>query len=183
MKTLILFSFMCAMNPIMLVDFTKQSSLEDWYVVNDGVMGGLSEGEMFINEDGNALFQGAVRLENNGGFTSIRHRFARKEIKGKTHISIRVKGDGKRYQFRVKSELNDWHSYIYYFETSGEWETIEIPMKEMYPSFRGRKLPMPNFDVEYLNEVSILIANYKAESFQLEIDHIQLKSIENLKRS
>ncbi|MEM9824576.1 MAG: CIA30 family protein, partial [Bacteroidota bacterium] len=111
----------------LLFDFNEECNLDQWRVVNDGVMGGLSQGTLNLNEKGHAVFAGQVSLDNNGGFTSIRHRFDQKSIKGASQIVLRLKGDGKRYQFRVKSKSNDWHSYIYYFKTSGEWETIVVP--------------------------------------------------------
>jgi len=114
-------------------------------------------------------------LENNGGFSSIRYSVNTIDVKGKTHCKIKLKGDGKRYQFRIKTSQNDRHSYIQYFETSGEWETISIPLSDMYPTFRGRQLDMPNYPIEHLEEVAFLIANSKAESFQLELDCIELE--------
>jgi NADH dehydrogenase [ubiquinone] 1 alpha subcomplex assembly factor 1 len=85
-----------------------------------------------------------------------------------------VKGDGKNYQFRVKGKSRDYYSYITSFETSGEWEEIDIKLKDLYPSFRGRKLDQPNYSGESLEEVTFLIANYKNESFELLIDKIEL---------
>jgi hypothetical protein len=65
--------------------------------------------------------------------------------------------------------------YIYNFKTSGNWQTITIPLSEMVPSFRGRKLDMPNYPAKVLEEVVILISNKKAERFSLEIDKITLE--------
>jgi NADH dehydrogenase [ubiquinone] 1 alpha subcomplex assembly factor 1 len=45
----------------------------------------------------------------------------------------------------------------------------------MVPSFRGRKLDMPNYPAKVLEEVVILISNKKAERFSLEIDKITLE--------
>ncbi len=161
-------------SPLEIFNFSKESQLENWYVVDDGVMGGLSQGQMYINEDGNAVFFGDVSLKNNGGFSSIRHSFKSMDIDGYTKAQIRVKGDGKRYQFRIKTDENHYHSYIQYFETSGEWETIELELDQLYPSFRGMELDMPNFPAESMEQISFLIANYKEESFRLEIDYLKL---------
>ena len=125
---------------MIIFNFDTDSNLSNWYVVDDGVMGGRSQGNFFLNDEGHGIFQGNVSLENNGGFSSVRYRFAPKAVEGYTTCVIRLKGDGKRYQFRLKSEVYDRHSYISYFETTGEWQSIEIPLAEMYPTFRGRRL-------------------------------------------
>ncbi|MCR9286340.1 MAG: CIA30 family protein [Bacteroidetes bacterium] len=158
--------------PMQLFDFARGSDLSGWNVVDDVVMGGRSDGRFKINEEGNGLFYGDVSLENYGGFSSIRYRIEQREVSDFKVCKIRLKGDGKRYQFRVKTDRYDRHSYIYYFETSGLWETIEIPLEDMYPTFRGRRLNMPNYPVVGLEEITFLIANKKAESFQLELDWI-----------
>jgi len=158
-----------------IVDFTPQSELRDWFVVDDVVMGGRSDGGLYLNEGGHAVFEGKVSLENNGGFSSIRHRFEQKQVAAYSKIVIRLKGDGKRYQFRVKPSIYDRHAYISYFETTGDWQTIELSLAEMYPTFRGRKLDMPNFSSQLMEEIAFLIANKKNETFRLELDRIELQ--------
>lgn len=158
-----------------LFDFNKDCDLNNWYIMDDVVMGGRSEGNFSINKEGNGVFSGTVSLENNGGFSSLRYAFSAKDIQGQQYCKIRLKGAKKRYQFRVKSSSQDRHAYIHYFETSGDWETISIPLAEMYPSFRGRRLDMDNFPIEQLAEISFLVGNKKAESFELELDWIRLE--------
>lgn len=170
-----MFSALMMVNNFTLFDFNNNSNLSNWTVIDDGVMGGRSNGNFKINDDGFGMFYGKVSLENNGGFSSVRYRFETINAKSYNKVVLHLKGDGKRYQFRVKSNKNDRHSYIYYFQSSINWETIEIPLKEMYPTFRGQKLRMPNFKGEAMEEIAFLIANSKAEDFQLEIDKIELK--------
>ena len=55
-----------------LFDFDSEEKSGQWYIVNDGVMGGISESEITLNDDGTATFRGDVSLENNGGFASVR---------------------------------------------------------------------------------------------------------------
>lgn len=161
---------------IEIVDFNKDSDLSDWYIVDDGVMGGRSDGNMIIDEDGHAKFYGTVSLENYGGFTSARMQFDTKDISAFAICKIRLKGDGKNYQFRTKSNLYQRHSYIYEFSTSGEWEEIRIPLKELYPSFRGRKLAMENYPKKELAEIVFLIANKRNEEFAILLDRITLEN-------
>lgn len=163
------------MNPITLFDFDKNCDFTDWFIVNDGVMGGLSSSNFSLNEQGNGVFAGDVSLENNGGFASLRYSFDQLEIDSYQKLVIRLKGDGKRYQLRLKPNSKDYHSYITHIETSGEWQEVELVLTDFYPSFRGRKLEMPNFEGEYLEDFGILIANKQAEQFNLEIDWIELR--------
>lgn len=88
---------------------------------------------------------------------------------------IHLKSDGKRYQFRAKTNKDDQQAYISYFETSGEWQTIEITLSALEPFFRGRKLNMPNFSAVELEEVGFMIGNKVNENFQLVIDKIILE--------
>ncbi len=154
--------------------FNKQSKLDNWILVNDVVMGGQSISSFTLNDKGHGVFQGKVSLENNGGFASLRYRYENSDIQSFNSIAIRLKGDGLQYQFRVKSKKYDRQSYIYYFQTSGKWEWIEIPLGEMYPSWMGRTLKMPNYPGQTMEEIGILIGNKKPEEFHLEIDQILL---------
>lgn len=160
---------------MVIFDFNATTQPTAWRVVDDGVMGGLSAGEFEVDENGNGRFYGTVSLENNGGFSSLRHQFATTVTSNYTTVVLRVKGDGKNYQFRLKKSTNDYYSYVYTFATSGKWETIEIPFEQFYPSFRGTTLDMPNYAPSQLEEVTFLIANKVAEDFELEIDKIELK--------
>lgn len=163
-----------AMTTQLLFDFNKDSNLKSWRIIDDGVMGGRSNGSFGLTSDGYGVFEGHVSLENNGGFSSVRHEFAQVGVEEKTNVTIRLKGDGKVYQFRVKADSGKEYSYIITFQTSGQWETIEIPLSTMYPSYRGRKLDRPNFAHQHIEEIVFLIGNGKAENFKLMIDKIEL---------
>ena len=158
-----------------IVEFNSLSKLTGWYIVNDAVMGGRSESGFFLNQEGNAIFKGFVSLENNGGFSMVKHIFTTTDVKKHSKIVLKLKGDGKRYQFRIKSNTNELHSYVTHFLTTGDWQVIEIPLSELYPAFRGRKLDLPNYPAEQLEEIAILIGNKRAENFELEIKWISLK--------
>ena len=163
------------MNAQLIFDFDMNSDLRDWIIVDDVVMGGRSLGSFKLNEDGYGAFEGSISLENNGGFSSVRYRFNKINVERYSKAVIRLKGDGKKYQFRVKDKSANYYSYITYFQTSGEWQEIEIPLNEMYPSFRGRKLDLPNFAHDHIEEITFLIANKKTEEFKLLIDKIELR--------
>ncbi|MCK0146525.1 CIA30 family protein [Arenibacter sp. F26102] len=166
--------FMTLMTSKIIFDFNKDSNIKEWRIVNDGVMGGLSVGSFTLSPDGHGLFAGKISLENNGGFSSVRYRFDRLQVTTDSYISIQLKGDGKKYQFRVKDDSGNYYSYITTFPTSGEWEEIKISLRDMYPSFRGRKLNQPNFSTDHIEEIVFLIGNKRPENFKLLIDKIVL---------
>jgi NADH dehydrogenase [ubiquinone] 1 alpha subcomplex assembly factor 1 len=149
-----------SMQAQVIFDFNKKSDLQDWIIVDDVVMGGRSSSTFKLDKDGLGVFEGNISLENNGGFSSLRYRFLKRTIK---------------YQFRIKSNGGDYYFYITSFLTSGEWQEIVIPLKDMYPSFRGRRLNQPNFSDNSIEEITFLIGNKKNERFKLMIDKIVLE--------
>ena len=161
-------------NPL-IFDFNKKSDIQNWRIVDDVVMGGRSSGNFRLNAEGHGVFEGEISLENNGGFSSVRFGFEKILIKDNTKINIKLRGDGKNYQFRIKSNTGDYYSFVSPFSTSGEWQEIEIPLKDMYPSFRGRRLDLSNFSSDSFEELTFLIGNEKNEKFELVIDKIDLK--------
>ena len=161
-------------NDFILFDFNKENETDNWTVINDVVMGGQSEANFRISSEGYGVFSGVVSLENSGGFSSVRYRFESLDVTKYKKVVLKLKGDGKAYQFRLKSDLSHAHSYVKHFQTSGKWESIEIDFKDMHPRFRGRALDMPNYSGKMMTEIAFLIANKKAEAFRLEIDEISL---------
>ena len=158
-----------------IVDFSKDSNLRGWEVEDDVVMGGRSKGMFSVNPEGHAVFSGNVSLENNGGFSSVQYYFDPLDVTPYRAAHIRLKGDGKRYQFIVKSAETDRHHYVYEFRTGNDWETVEIPLAEMYPAYRGKRLDIPDYPGRTMAQIRFLIANKKPESFSLEIDKIWLE--------
>jgi hypothetical protein len=158
-----------------IFDFSQEADLQGWEIQDDVVMGGVSQGRFTINEEGHGVFSGNVSLENDGGFSSFQYNFGPVDVSAYRAICLRIKSDGKPYQLRVESEKNVRHGYAYDFETSGDWQVIEIPFDQMYAIRHGDRLDLPNYPGQTLAQVQILIGNGKAETFQLEIDKIWVK--------
>lgn len=158
-----------------LFSFTEEKNTKDWKIVDDGVMGGLSQGQFFLNKHNNAVFEGKISLKNNGGFSSVQYTCGKLDVEKFSTFVLRVKGDGNPFQFRVKNSLNERHSYIYEFATTGEWQIIKIKMSAMKPQFRGNALSLPNYAGKSLEQITFLFGNKKAEHFKLEIDEIAME--------
>ena len=175
-NALILFLIMNTFQtPSLIFNFEPGVSIKGWTVVDDRVMGGRSEGNFEVNSEGLGVFEGYVTTENNGGFSSLRYNFEGLKTAGFTSVILKLKGDGKSYQFRLKGSDNQRHSYIYSFKTSGEVQEISIPLKDFIPSFRGYTLDIPNFNANKIEEIAFLIGNKTKENFRLEIESISLK--------
>lgn len=170
LATIILF-----MSTNLIYDFGKNSALNDWRIVDDVVMGGQSNGKFSISKDGHGVFEGSVSLENNGGFSSVQRQFKKINTSENSKVLIRLKGDGKEYQFRIKDQTRSYYSYITTFKTSGEWQTIEIKLSDLYPSYRGRRLNLANYKASSFEEIVFLIGNGKNETFKLMLDKIEIE--------
>jgi NADH dehydrogenase [ubiquinone] 1 alpha subcomplex assembly factor 1 len=155
--------------------FSTQTNIREWLIVNDGVMGGISKSSLVLTNAGHGRFAGHVSMANNGGFASIQLNTTIKLVEEKKFIVLRIKGDGKRYEFRLKGDNSQSESYVQQFDTSGEWENIKLEISKFYPQYRGRKLNIPNFNFKNIEELSFLIANKQEEDFELLIDWIGLE--------
>jgi len=175
MKLLVTTVIVLIIKSQLFFDFNHNTNIGDWKIVDDVVMGGRSNGKFNIDSDGNGVFSGDVSLENNGGFSSVRYQFAKINTTKDSKVIIRLKGDGKEYQFRIKNNRNTYYSYITSFKTNGDWENISIHLKDLYPSFRGQTMNIPNFAGNSIEEIVFLIGNKKNESFALVLDKIDIE--------
>jgi NADH dehydrogenase [ubiquinone] 1 alpha subcomplex assembly factor 1 len=155
--------------------FTTQTKVSEWRIVNDGVMGGISKSSLLLSDSGHGQFSGQVSLANNGGFASIQLNKTIKLMDENKFIVLRVKGDAKAYEFRLKGRISQSESYVHQFNTTGEWENIKLPLSDFYPQYFGRKLNRPNFNFKSIEQLSFLIANKQEEDFKLLIDWIALE--------
>lgn len=176
MKTLILtLTLFAFMTSITIFQFSNNSNLDNWQIVDDVVMGGKSNGNFQLNKDGHAVFSGDVSLENNGGFSSVQYTFNALDITNYKTVCIKLKGDGNNYQFRLKKDQNDYYSYKKEFNTNGDWQTIKLQLASLQPTYRGRSLDIPNFNSNSIEQLTFLIANKKPQSFKLVLDKIWLE--------
>jgi monofunctional biosynthetic peptidoglycan transglycosylase len=158
-----------------LFDFTTTTNSPAWQIVNDDVMGGVSTSRFEISTNG-AVFSGAVSLENNGGFASVRSSSVRRDLSGCDAFVIRVRGDGRRYKFTVRTETGfDTPVYQCAFTTRrGEWEEHRLPFKDFAPTFRGRVLTdVPPLNPAKVSSLGFLISDKHDGAFKLELAWIK----------
>ncbi len=154
-----------------IYDFARGD--DPWPSINDGVMGGVSTGEM-VAEPGCVSFRGTVSFDNNGGFASVRSRPEVRDLSAFDGIVVRLRGDGHRYGLRLRtSEAFDGVSYQAVIEPpAGEWTDIAVPFSDFRPVFRGRELPdHPPLDPSGITTFGFMIARQEGP-FRLDIDSI-----------
>lgn len=161
------------MSMVNLCDFTALTS--GWYVVNDGVMGGVSQGALEMLPTGSMLFSGNLSLENNGGFSSCRLDLEPTDLSDFDGITLRVRGDGRRYGFSIRAHGRfDWINHRSWFiTTTEEWREIQIPFNEFRPEFRGRPVAQnPHLDTTAIQSIGFIIADGLEGSFWLEVERV-----------
>ena len=160
----------------MLINFTDANETLRWLAINDGVMGGVSQSCIKPSPLATGLFSGQLSLENNGGFASIRRRADDYNLVGSVGIRLNVKGDGRTYQFRVKTdEQLDGITYRSLFTTDAQqWQIITLPFAGFCPSFRGKPVPdAPALRPEHIKQLGFLLADKQPGAFYLEIAKIE----------
>ncbi|MGC3874163.1 CIA30 family protein [Halomonas sp. GXIMD04776] len=154
-----------------LIDFQNPEESTHWSPINDDVMGGVSESEMRA-EQGIGVFAGSVSLDNGGGFASVRREPQDFRLTGHTGLRVEVRGDGRRYQLRLRTHrLFGGAAYRAFFQPpAGEWQRIALSWEAFEPVFRGRVLEdVPALMPGDIQQIGLLIADRRAGPFRLEI--------------
>ncbi|THH41423.1 CIA30 family protein [Neolewinella litorea] len=156
--------------------FSTSSDASEWEVQDDTVMGGRSKGNFEVSRQGVGRFHGHVSLENDGGFSSINHTLDQPiEPEGTDRFVLRVKGDGKVYQFRVMADEDQEFTHYGEFKTTGEWQTVEMSFDEMTAIHHGEPVDVPNYEGDRVAVIDFLIANGEEQDFELLIQSVGVK--------
>ncbi|NBB79342.1 MAG: CIA30 family protein [Verrucomicrobia bacterium] len=161
-----------------LRNFSLNGQEPAWQAQNDGVMGGVSTGQARIIE-GTLLFSGELSLENNGGFAQIYSPAERSDFSAFSKVRLRVKGDGRTYQFRLATDDRFRGSRIAYrgeFETAqDQWIEVSIPLSAFQPSHHGRDLSGPPIDLSSIRQIAFLLGDGVPGPFALKVEWIGLE--------
>lgn len=180
-KSIVMLVFVLTVSPLMadekdriLFKFDNAEAAKLWQTVNDGVMGGRSDGRFKINEEKNMEFFGTLSLENNGGFASVRARGIGLGLEKGDSIVARIRGDGREYNFDLYAQN---YSFRQSFKTKkGEWVEITLPLDNLVATWRGRVYPNQKLDLSKVNGLGILLGDKKPGPFKLEVEWIKVVS-------
>ena len=158
----------------LITDFTENSANLGWYVVNDNVMGGRSDGDFSVQQ-GELHFAGRTNTDG-GGFSSIRTDAAPLDLSRHAGIRVTVLGDGRRYTWRLSTDARVYGrplSYWASFETvDGEWRTVDIPFSSFVPRFRGAVLNGPPLDTARIKGMGLMIYDGRDGPFEIRLTSV-----------
>jgi NADH dehydrogenase [ubiquinone] 1 alpha subcomplex assembly factor 1 len=158
-----------------LFEFTGPAAAQQWQAVNDGVMGGVSDGRFRVTNDGTMEFFGTLSLENNGGFASVRSKPMDLDIKAGDAIVVRVKGDGRQYVLNLYTKSRRMaFSYRAPLPTKqGEWTEVSVPIAEFIPTAFGRRVQgMWPVQPDQIVGLGFMLSDKKPGPFTLEIKSV-----------
>ena len=152
------------------MDFTNPKTMRDCWIVNDGVMGGVSQSA--LRQDAQVMyFEGLVSLENNGGFASMRS--LAQFPQGTQLIELLAKGDGNQYKLVLRTALAPRVNYVADFIAEPSWQTHQFNLNQFKPTFRGQAIDAPTLSFSDVTEFGILISNSQAGRFAIQLKTLQ----------
>jgi hypothetical protein len=144
-----------------------------WDVVNDGVMGGRSQGFVTV-EDGALRFTGTL-VTQGGGFTSVRAPRAI-DLSGQTGLELRVRGSGRQFEVELSDGLRTYGRNISRrapFPTSAEWTVVRIPFTTLRSTVFGQAVNAPPIDLARIQGVGLYMVDGQDGPFRLDVDYIR----------
>jgi NADH dehydrogenase [ubiquinone] 1 alpha subcomplex assembly factor 1 len=164
--------------PKALFDFTGADAAKDWQTVNDGVMGGVSDGKLKITDKKTLEFFGTLSLENNGGFASVRTKAKKLGLEKGDTVVAKVRGDGREYTLNLY--LNKPLVAFSYRATvqkkKDEWIEVKAPLDKFEATSFGRVVKDAGaVKPEEVNALGFMVSDKKAGPFKLEIESIKVE--------
>ena len=150
---------------VRLMSFASATGGDDakrWRALNDGVMGGMSDG-FFMSGERGANFVGNVSLERNGGFASVR---AAIEESGDAYDGVYVDvvaaddNANKTWLFILKDDLcmREQMNYKTAFKAKAELGRVKLPFDAFNrPERMGRAMYREPLRVQHLREFGFMI--------------------------
>ena len=144
-----------------------------WQVVNDGVMGGRSQGHVDV-ADGTLSFTGTL-VTRGGGFTSVRAPL-RADLSDYDGVEMRVRGGGRTFEVEVDDGTRFRGlplSRRAPFPTTEEWQTVRVPFSALETSVFGQPVSADPLDASAVQSLGLYILDNQDGPFRLEVDWIR----------
>ena len=163
---------------IPLFDFTEADAAKQWQTVNDGVMGGVSEGKFKITDAKTMEFFGTLSLENNGGFASVRSKAKKLSLEKGDTLVAKVRGDGREYMLNLyPNKQRVAYSYRATVQTKkDEWIEVKVPLDKLEATSFGRVVQDAGaVKPAEISALGFMLGDKKAGLFKLEVEWIKVE--------
>jgi len=161
-----------------LFDFSGADAAKEWQTVNDGVMGGVSDGKFKIVERKTMEFFGTLSLANNGGFASVRTKGKKLGLEKGDTLVVKVRGDGREYSLNLYlNQPRMAFSYRATVETKkDEWIEVKVPLDSFEAVSFGRLVKNAGaLKPAEINALGFTLGDKKAGPFKMEIEWIKVE--------
>lgn len=161
-----------------IFDFAASQDRRAWEIIDDQIMGGASQGRQEWTDQGTLLFTGELCPEQNqDGFASLRSPAGTYNLSGRRQAVLRVKGDGKRYQFGLRIDRYfDGVTYLAEFHApANQWKEMSLPFEDFLPTHHGKILAnAAALDLTRIKSFVLLIGGRQEGSFRLELAWLKI---------
>ena len=148
-----------------------KSTFKEWFLINDTIMGGKSNAELSVNNNG--LFLKGNLIEEGGGFVSCRspNLIPPLNLSDYEGFIIEIESKSASIKFAVSCEdkllsiqnfLTKGLRWVSVFNTNEYGPTkVKIPFKDLEPSIRAKKVILPvSFNPKSINRLQILYSKF-----------------------
>lgn len=161
----------------MRIDFGEESG-DDWFVLNDDVMGGVSTGEIYLT-DTTLVFEGNVSTDQNGGFVSIRSPTGEYDLSQYSQVEFRYKSEGHTFSMILADKMM-WYLPEFMHEVmseSDEWTTQVTSLYDFrqYTMSSETGVSMSEEMLADMIRLEIRNSTFTDGLFRLEIDYLEFQ--------
>lgn len=158
---------------IIIDDFAEGIPKLQWYTVNDGVMGGLSQGAASLDQD--VLVHSGVLNTNGGGFSYVGARLPANILTGYTRLQVRMNTYGRQYSVNFGDSRNRRisHQALIPLGSVDFWQEVLIDFDQTVPTIFSRQVNGAPFATSAIEELSFILGDGINGPFRMEIDWIK----------
>ena len=161
-----------------LFAFTEADAAKEWQTVNDGVMGGVSDGRFKFTDAKSMEFFGNLSLANNGGFASVRTKPKNLGLEKGDTLVAKIRGDGREYMLNLYPARSQV-AYSYraaVLTKKDEWIEVKIPLDKFNATSFGRAVKNAGaVKPAEINALGFMLGDKKPGPFRLEIEWIKVE--------
>lgn len=144
-------------------------------VVDDGVMGGRSQGNAVIVDDA-LRFAGVIETVG-GGFSSVRALVRDEALAGATELRFRARSDGRTYELIADDAVAGRDGRVSHFGRipltgTDDWEEVSVPLGDLESRIFGTPVDDAAFDPATAVSIGVILADGTDGPFALTVDWI-----------